>query len=150
MPTQTEFNIFRRLVGDFESPPKIVDADLDGDLDDAAYDYSSRDYWLDPVTTFDAIPATRKIEVIYYAAIQWWWNRAAQLADKHTQTVGQASQNVGEKWDRAMQMIAQLETQLAAIVANIDVIKVGNNSRFSKVTLTRLGGVEEEAARDGQ
>lgn len=150
MPTISDINLFRRLVGDFNDR-LILDADITQYLNDAAREVSAQEEAILLTNSFDLIPDMYKPEVIYQAAINWWWNRAAKLSDKHSQTVGQSSQNVGEKFDRAMQMIDALQTKLTELrnsTAN-HTVYFGHNSRFSRSTLTRIGGKREEDALNG-
>jgi hypothetical protein len=58
--------------------------------------------------------------------------------------MGAASQNVSEKWQRALQMVTALEERYDDIQELGDTIIEGNYSRFSKQTLRRIGGVSEE------
>lgn len=150
MPTQGDYSLFKRLVGDDEVD-LIDDASIDDYLDDAARERSYIDTDIPIVLTFDGLAAYHKAEAIYQAAINWWWNRAASLSGKHSQTVGQASMNAGEKYDRAMRMIEMLQTRLAELIASGSgsIITFGNLSRFSKSTLTRLGGKSEESTLNG-
>lgn len=141
MSTQSEKNQFRRYIGDFDSLV-VDDATIESYLDDAVRELTSD--FATPVTTFDTLVFEYHPEVIVKAAINWWWNFAAKATDKHSTTVGQSSQNVGEKWDRAMQMIAKLEELYDNIQALGTDIYQGNISRFSKSTLTRIGGMSEE------
>lgn len=143
MSNQSEKNQFRRLVGDY-AKNEVTDNEIESYLDDATEEATS-DFGM-PVTDFDVLVKQYHPEVVYAAAINWWWDTAAKLQDRHSQTVGQASQGASEKWDRAIKMIELLRAQLDVIqLLEVDII-MGNNSRFSKDTLTRVGGVEEEKA----
>lgn len=141
MPTTSEYNQFRRLIGDF-GEDAVLDAEIKSYLDDAVRELTAD--FTSPVTDFDVLVQQYHPEVIYKGAINWWWDKAAKLADKHSTTVGQASQNVSEKWDRAMEMIRRLEEAYMNIQLLQTDISIGNISRFSKTTLTRIGGVSEE------
>lgn len=146
MPTASEINQFRRLIGDYNKDV-VDDADLDSYLDDAVAELTAD--FATPVIDFDILVTQYKPEVILRAAINWWWQRAAELADKHSTSVGQSAQNVSEKWDRAMEMIRRLETRYMEIQQLYTDITFGNISRFSKSTLTRIGGQREEDVMDG-
>lgn len=146
MPTVSEKNLFRRLVGDF-GKDEVSDSEIDGYLDDATYELTA-DFTV-PVLDFDTLKAQYHPEVIYKGAISWWWNRMASLADKHSMSSGAQTQSAGEKWDRAFQIIQRLEEKYDQIQMLGTDITFGNISRFSKSTLTRIGGVREEDARDG-
>lgn len=146
MATTSEINQFRRLIGDF-GDEAVDDSELDSYLDDAVRELTAD--FATPVVEFDNLVTQYKPEAIYKAAINWWWDRAAKLADKHSVSVGQSAQNVGEKWERAMEMIRLLEEHFAAIQTLGTDITFGNISRFSKATLTRIGGLREEDAIDG-
>lgn len=150
MPTTSEKNLFRRLVGDYGSSPKIADSEITSYLDDATAeltaDFRNSTGVSAPVTQFDMLVTQFHPEVIYYAAIQWWWNRLSKLADQHSQNVGPTSQNVSEKWDRAMKMIEFLTQQWTGMQTLGQDVLIGNLSRFSKRTLMRQGGQSEEDA----
>lgn len=142
MPTTSEKNQLRRLIGDYGANT-VDDTEIDAYLNDATFEVTSD--FASPVIDFDVLLVQYHPEVIYKAAINWWWQRASKLVDHHTQTVGQSSQNASEKWDRAMQMIERLETKYNEIqMLGID-ISIGNLSRFSKITMTRIGGRSEES-----
>lgn len=141
MPTASEQNTFRRYVGDY-GKNTITNGDIDAYLDDATFEVTSD--FATPVTDFDVLIVQYHPEVILLAAINWWWQRAAQLTEHHTQSIGQGTQNASEKWDRAMQMIEKLEDKYLLIQQlGID-ITIGNLSRWSKSSLMRLGGNSEE------
>lgn len=147
MPLQSEYNQFRRYIGDY-GVDTVDDTEVDAFLDDATLELTSDFVDVNnlsaPVNDFDVLVAQYHPEVVVKAAINWWWHRAAKLTEHHTQTVGSASANTSEKWDRAMEMIKQLEELYANIQALGTDITFGNLSRFSKSTLTRLGGRREE------
>lgn len=149
MPTTSEYNQFRRYIGDYATA-SVSDTTIDSYLNDATRELTSD--FVDVaglpavLTAFDTVVPEYHPEIILKAAINWWWNRAAELADKHSQTVGQASQNVSEKWDRAMQMIQQLQTMYDQIESLGVDITFGNLSYFSKSSLERIGGQREEVA----
>lgn len=149
MSTLSERNQFRRYIGDFGTSA-VDDATIKSYFDDAVReltaDFVDVNNLSAPVTDFDVLVPQYHPEVIVKAAINWWWQKAARLADHHTQTVGQSSQNASEKWDRAMEMIRHLEELYATIQALGTDITFGNISRFSKATLTRIGGQREETA----
>lgn len=149
MSTTAEKNTFRRLIGDY-GKDSISEDTLESYLDDATLeltsDFTDSAGVITPVSDFDALVKQYHPEIILYAAINWWWNRASALADKHSQSVGDAEHKLSEKWERAIAMIKELEQRYAATQQLGTDITVGNFSRFSKKTLTRLGGRSEEAA----
>lgn len=150
MPTLAEKNQFKRYIGNYGAAVQISDADIDSYLNDATAELTadftdSAGLW-SPVMDFDNLVPQYKPEVILYAATQWWWNKAsgyaaaikrANVGDAHTET---------ERWERAMEMIRLLSERYTAIQALGTDITIGNLSRFSKQTLTRHGGVSEEAS----
>ena len=138
-------NLFRRLIGDF-GVGNVTDSEALSFLDDASSELTTfnTNVYATPVYTFDGLARDYQRETTYKAAINWWWDYAAKLSDHHSMSLGSATQNVSEKWDRAMQMIGQLEIQYQQI-ARLEVdITHGNLSRYSKQTLRRIGGVDEE------
>lgn len=146
MSTQGERSQFRRLIGDY-AVNVVPDTELEYYLDDATAEGSSQAFDT-PITDYDLLPSRYSVETIYLAAINWWWDAAAKLSSRHSQTVGQAQQGASEKWDRAMEMISRLQARYDEISELKNSIYMGNNSRFSKSTLTRIGGQEEESALD--
>lgn len=149
MSTTSEKNQFRRLIGDF-GRNNVIDSEIEGYLDDATResteDFVNSSRVSAPVTDFDALVPIYHTEVIYLAAINWWWDFAAKESRKHSQTMGASAQNVSETYDRALQMIDRLRTEYTRIQSLGTDINMGNLSRFSKQTLTRLGGQSEEDA----
>lgn len=142
MPSEAEFNQFRRLIGDYEAQA-LPDSEVEQILNDTCWELTSD--FATPVTSFDALTDQYHTEIVYKAAINWWWNRLSDYADnKHSVTIGSASQNVGEKWDRGWQMIQNLQNTYDQIQSLRIDIYIGNYSRFSKQTLRRIGGVREE------
>lgn len=141
MPLQSEYSRFRRYVGDF-NVNLIEDDFIEELLDDTTFELTGN--FATPITTFDALHGQYHDEVILKSAINWWWNRLAELQEKHSQSIGSATQEVGEKWDRAFQMIKDLNEQLDAIQQLQIDITIGNFSRYSKQTLRRIGGISEE------
>lgn len=148
MPSQSEYNQWRRLVGDFPGEA-IEEIDIDTYLDDAVQeltaDFTNATGASAPVADFDLLVNHFRPEVVVWAARNWWWQRAAQLSDRHSQTVGQSSQNVDVKWDRALEMIRMLEARFLEMGYLSTEINMGHLSRFSKKTLTRIGGRSEES-----
>lgn len=147
MVTASELSQFRRLIGDYESElvdDSIIEEYLDDATRESTEDFVNSSYISAPVLDFGLLAPQYHTEVIYLAAINWWWNLAAKQAPKHSQTMGQASQNVSETWDRAMRMIDVLRTRYSQIESLGTDITMGNLSRFSKGTLTRIGGRREE------
>lgn len=147
MPIPSEYNTFRRLIGDFEVD-EIDDTTLESYLDDAAYEASSSEGSFTTVTEFDLLPGRYKREVIILAAINFWWQRASVYAQKLSTTTGQAAQNVSEKWERAMSMIEKLQAMYTERSVLGSEPSMGNLSRFDRGTLTRVGGKSEEQALD--
>lgn len=145
MATVSEYSQFRRLIGKTSSD--ILDAEIEGWLNDACRELTS-DFVSGPVTDIDSLQVTYHPEIVMYAAINWWWNYASQQTEKHSTNVGQAAENKGERFDRAMQMIDKLEARYNVIQALGTDITIGNLSYFDKKSLTRTGGQEEETARD--
>lgn len=147
MPTTSEKNQFRKLIGDF-GRSQVDDSTIDSYLNDAVAeltaDFVDEDNVSAPVTDFDNLVAQYKPEVILYAAINWWWNVASMYVNHHSQTVGQTSHQASEKWERAMRMIETLTTQFTNSQTLGTDISIGNLSRFSKQTLQRYGGMREE------
>ena len=142
MPNSSEINQFRRLVGDW-SVNKITEEDIVAYLNDATWELTSHNYST-PVGIFDYMNVAYHNEIVWKAAINYWWNQVAELQRKLSTAVGQASQDVSQKWTRALQMVQALEERYAEIQQlGITVIE-GNSSRFSKQSLRRIGGVEEE------
>lgn len=142
MPNVSQINQFRRLVGDFKAN-KVTDNEIVTYLNDAVWEVTSHNY-ATPIGVFDSIAVTYQNELIWKAAINYWWNEVAILQAKLTTTVGQASQNVSELWTRALSMIQVLQAQYDEIQQLGITIIEGNSSRFSKQSLRRIGGVEEE------
>lgn len=151
MATANEINMFRRLVGDQVNAVMTVE-EIQSWLNDASIELTS-DFVNTagasaPVDNFDHLVQQYKPEVVYKAAINWWWARASVLAEQLSTTVGQASQQASEKWDRAMKMIDVLQNYYSEIQYLGTDISIGNLSYFSKASLTRRGGIEEETQRD--
>lgn len=149
MPSQAEINTFRRLIGDF-GKDNIDNEIITSYLNDATYevttDFVNIQRISAPVVDFDNLVVQYHIEVVYLAAINWWWNKLGSLTDKHSQTVGDSSQSVSEKWDRAKQMIDTLTLKYLEIQQLGTDVTMGNLSYFNKRTLTRTGGQPEEDA----
>lgn len=149
MPTTSERNQFRKLIGDFGTG-NVIDGDVDLYLNDATAeltaDFTNSSMVSAPLTDFDDLVAQYKPEVIVWAAIQWWWNVASKLVQHHTQTIGQSSQTASEKWDRAMRMIEILTERFSEIQTLGTDITIGHLSRFSKSDMRRHGGQREESA----
>lgn len=143
MPTLSEKNQFRRYIGNYDQTP-VSDAFIDAYLDDAARELSSSEGSMVTVIDFDVLNSTYKPEVIILAAINYWWNKAAEYLTKVNMTVGQASVEPGVRYDRAMQMIERLQELHSKVAVLGSEISVNHISRFSKQTLTRLGGQREE------
>lgn len=149
--TQAEKNQFRRLIGDYPAAA-VIDATVEGYLDDAVQELTAD--FVDtagasaPVTDFDVLLKQYHPEVIVWAALNWWWNKASALADRHSQSVGDSDQKLSEKWDRAMAMIKELEARYQLIQALGTDISIGDFSRWSKKTMSRLGGRSEEQIID--
>ena len=80
MPTAGEYRQFRRLVGDSNSL-KLGTSDIDDCLNDATYELT-----IDFATPlgFDTLLTQYHNEVIYKAAINWWWNNLSELQDRHS------------------------------------------------------------------
>lgn len=151
MPAQSERNQFRRLIGDY-GKDTVTDIEVKLYFDDAVReateDFVNAANISSPVTDFDVLVPQYHSEIIYLAAINYLWDKAGKLSIKHSQTMGQASQDVGETFDRVMRMIDALRARYETIQSLGTDITMGNLSRFSKTSLTRLGGVREENARD--
>lgn len=141
MATDQEYNQFRRLIGDFDNQ-LLTTGEIDSWLNDAVMELTGD--FSTPVVVFTTLVTMYHNEAIYKAAINWWWNELSKLQDRHSITVGQASQNVSEKWQRVMQMITSLQTYYDDIQQLKQDITIGNFSRYSKQTLRRIGGIEEE------
>lgn len=141
MPTDREVNQFRRMVGDYNTQ-SLATPVIFSYLNDATNELTGG--FATPLYSLDDIDYEHHNEVIHMAALNWWWNRLAELEDRHSINVGSAAQNVSEKWDRAMQMITNLQQDYDEIQQLRTVIKEGNLSRWSKQTLRRVGGVSEE------
>lgn len=150
MATTSELSQFRRLVGDYSSSA-ISDAEAKTWLDDATReateDLLNYKNVPTPLTDFDTLPSGTHTEVIYLAAINWWWAKAAEYTEKVSQRMGDGAVDVSTKYDRALQMIDMLQKKWEDIqvLTGADVY-MDNLSRFSKGTLTRLGGEREEDA----
>ena len=142
MPSQAEYNQFRRLVGDFATPV-LSNQMITQSLNDACVELTSD--FATPVLTFDGLATMYHPEIVYKAAINSWWNKLSDYADnKHSVSIGSAVQNVGEKWERGWQMIQSLQVTYDQIQTLRLDITIGNYTRFSKQTLRRIGGVREE------
>jgi predicted phosphohydrolase len=142
LPNSSELNQYRRLVGDIGINAISADDIVIG-LNDATWELTSHNYST-PIGAFDAMPVIYHNEIVWKAAINYWWNQVAYLQAKLSTTVGSASQNVSDKWTRALQMVTALEARYDEIQELGETILEGNFSRFSKQTLRRIGGVEEE------
>lgn len=126
----------------------IIDSYLNDAVRELTADFVDVDGVSAPVTVFNNLVGQFKPEVIYFAAMNWWWNYAADQSEKGLRTVGTASEDLSQRWERAMEMIKMLREQYDKIQMLGTDITIGNLSRFSKITMTRLGGQSEEAARD--
>lgn len=146
MPTTSEYNLFRRLIGDFDKN-EVPNSSLDALLDDATFEVTND--FTPPVTDFDVLVVQYHPEIIYKAAINYWWNKLGNWTEKYSVSAGAQSQNVGERWDRVMQIIQQLEQKYQEISYLGTEIAIGNLSRFSKESLTRIGGQNEEDVMNG-
>lgn len=148
MPTTSEYNQFRRLVGDYGANT-LTTNEINSWLNDAVFeltaDFQTSAGASAPISEFDTLVQEYHPEVIYKAAINYWWSKAAELSGHLSTTVGTASQQSSDKWTRAMQMIQTLEAKYQEIQSlGID-ITIGNLSYFSKQSLTRRGGQSEES-----
>lgn len=141
MATTQEYNQFRRLIGDAKKQ-EVSTAEMDSYLNDAVLELTGD--FATPLTSFEVLVQQYHNEAIYKAAINWWWNLLSELQDKHSISVGGNAQTVSEKWDRAFQMIQQLQAYYDDIQALKVDITMGNLSRYSKQTLRRIGGEREE------
>lgn len=141
MATALERNQFRRLIGDFKTT-LVSDANIDALFNDTVLELTGD--FATPLVDFNTLLAQYHNEVIYKAALNFMWNRLGELQEKHSISVGAATQNVGEKWDRLWQMIQWLQTQYDEIQQLRIDITIGNYSRYSKQTLRRIGGTSEE------
>lgn len=166
MPTEQEKNTFRRLIGDYTAKA-VSDQEILNYLNDATFEvttdfvaittttpvlsspvFNQFEHFTEvkpvPVKVFDELYIQFHPEVIYKAAINFWWSKASELAGRLTSTVGQASQNVSELYQNAMAMIASLEEHYKGIQQLGLDITVGNFSYFNKRTMERVGGQREE------
>lgn len=165
MPSSQELNQFRRLIGDFNThvvPDTVIvtylnDATFEVTADfvaettsapsfDSAQGQAFTTVRPAPVNTFDELYIQFHPEVVVKAAINWWWQKASEYADRLTTTVGQASQQVSDKWTRAMTMIEMLEVRYERVQQLGINIQIGNFSYFDKRYLNRVGGIREEAS----
>lgn len=168
MPKAQEYNQFRRLVGDFAHSnitTQVIDTYLNDATAEVTADFvttkvespvldspefnqfeSSTTVTPAQIMTFDELYIQFHPEVIYKAAINWWWNRASEFAGHLTTTIGSAAQNVSELYERCILMIQQLETHYQAIQQLGLDIQMGNISYFNKRYLQRAGGQREESA----
>lgn len=147
MPSVNEKNQFRRLIGDYGEDAvgdAEIDSYLDGAVNELTMDFTDTNAISAPVTDFDTLVPQYRPEVILYAAINYWWNKASVFADRLSTSIGQASQNAEVKWEHAVKMIEMLEKRYADIQALGTDVSIGNFSRFSKKTLMRYGGRSEE------
>lgn len=142
MPNQNEANQYRRLIGDFEVG-NFSDLDVITALNDATWELTSHNYST-PINQFDFMDVSFHNEIIWKAAINFWWSQVAMLQARLATTVGTASQDVTEKWHRSLQMVQECEQRYAEIQQLGITFNIGNSSRFSKQSLRRIGGVEEE------
>lgn len=144
MPTQSEINQFKRLIGDFNNATPLMSTPaITTLLNDTVLELTGPQF-ATPIYAFDSLFQQYHVEVIYKAALNYMWNRLGELQEKHSISMGSAAQNVGEKWDRLMQMIQWLQAEYDKIEQLQIVISTGNYSRWSKQTLRRIGGTSEE------
>ena len=147
MAAQWALNLFSRLTGQYGlATPTISSTNATSYLNDAAAELTSynTNLFATPVYSLDTTPREYQREIIYKAALNWWWDYTAKLSDHHSMSIGGAAQNVSEKWQRAIQMIGTLETEYSKMSRLETDFTIGNVSRFSKQTLRRIGGIEEE------
>lgn len=142
MPNSSEIAQYRRLIGDY-GVNAVPDTDCINAMNDATWELTSHNFST-PLGSIDFLDVSFHNEIIWKAAINFWWNRVAQLQAKLSTTVGGASQNVSEQWQRALQMVQELETRYAEIQQLGITFNIGNASRFSKQSLRRIGGIREE------
>lgn len=142
MPSSSEYNQLRRLIGDYNTNT-VTTTEMDKLLNEACLELTGD--FATPIVVFDTLVNQYRFEIILRAAINFWWNKLGDYADhKHSMTAGSMTANVSEKWDRIWQMIQNLEQQYSEIqLLRID-ITIGNYSRYSKQTLRRIGGIREE------
>lgn len=139
--------MFRRLVGVADAGV-LPDSAIKVYLDDACSELTA-DFTPSPVTDFDNLVTQYHPETIYKAAINYWWNQLAIASAKHSQAAGQVTQNVGERFDRIMQMIDKLQAYYDEIESlGID-ITMGNLSYWSRGSMRRIGGQSEEDTASG-
>lgn len=143
MSAMSDRNQFRRLTGDY-GKNDIPDTEIEDYFDDAARQATSTEGTMVTVTDFDLLDERYKPEIVILAAINWWWNRAADYTDSYSTTIGQSSEQAGVRWDRAIQMIQQLQTMYENVAVLGNDPTMANLSRYSKITLSRIGGVAEE------
>lgn len=142
MPLPSELNQLRRLIGD-NSINNTTDQALIGLLNDTTLELTGHNFPT-PLYAFDSLIMQYHNEVIIKAAINWWWDYLSKLQARVSTTVGAASQNLDALWQRALQMIQQLEERYEQVAQLYITIVEGNSSRWSKQTLRRIGGTEEE------
>ena len=142
MPNSNEINQFRRLIGDYNRN-EYSDNDCFSSLNDATWELTSHNFST-PIGSFDMMDVSFHNEIIWKAAINWWWDRVAYLQKRMSTTVGAASQDASQLFDRAMKMIEKLQAKYDEIQQLGITFNVGNSSYFSKQSLRRIGGIEEE------
>lgn len=90
------------------------DERVEGFLDTAAY-LVSKDY-ATPWADFDSVPDKYQYPVTLFAAIEYWWAKAGEYATKFDMQVGGSTgQKSSQLFDRAMELIKRLESELASL-----------------------------------
>lgn len=107
-------NIFLQKTGQFESSSPWDDTKIIGFLDNSAC-LASRTYST-PWADFTTVPAVYQYAITIFAAIEFWWMKAGEYASKFDMQVGGTTgQKSSQLFDRALQMIAQLQGELTEL-----------------------------------
>lgn len=107
-------DIFLQRIGQMDLATPWSDERVEGFLDTAAY-LVSKDY-ATPWADFDSVPDKYQYPVTLFAAIEYWWAKAGEYATKFDMQVGGSTgQKSSQLFDRAMELIKRLESELASL-----------------------------------
>ena len=110
-------NIFLQKTGQFELANPWDDTKVKGVLDNAAYLISS-DY-ATPWADFESVTEKYKYAVTIYAAIEYWWFKAAEYASKFDMQINTANQKSTQMFYRALEMVDYLKKELETVAKDM-------------------------------
>jgi hypothetical protein len=132
-------SIFLQKTGQIDSTSPWDDTKIQGFLDITSF-LVSRVY-ATPWGNFESVPSKYQYPITLYAAIEFWWSKAAEYASSFdVQMGGNSGQKSSQRFDRAIEMIRLLKEELEEVAKDmIDInssgdILVGDLIKRSKFT----------------